>query len=333
MNKAAFIMPHYSDGSEKDLQHLKTAVNSILEQTDEDWILVLIDNASPSPAVRPQLEDIAKLSPEKIVLLFNENENIGPGFARNMGIDYAKKLGCPFVLFMDNDDISDKRRLEVVRKTFDEMPDANVVYSTFITIDQNGDFIPDNLNFPNVLEIIEGHRTDPVEGENAWIKIAAEKNYTNLTSSTAVRTELAYKEKFPNCRVSEDTHTWLRYGAHKGKFVYKSEIPTLYRNKITLSSKMLTRDWDEEFYRQKAAADTDGFMEAMKIALGNGNISNEDVPLITVKFRLRLALSMNNGRHLGFAKEQIAQAQKISKELTQELVNETKSFDSLKHLL
>jgi glycosyltransferase involved in cell wall biosynthesis len=310
---AAFIMPHFGYGDKTDMQYLQIAITSILNQTDENWMLILVDDGSPNVFVKSQLYDIAQLSPGKIHLLFCD-ANAGPGTARNVGIEYARKMQCPFVLFADADDLSDKRRLEVVRKTFAKQSDVNVVYSTFIAIDENGDVVPDDKICFSIREILQGHKLNPVEGENAWIQIATEKNYTNLTSSTAVKTKLAYKTKFPSYKVSEDSHTWLRYGAHKGKFIYRPEIPTMYR--VKLNSGSATRARESDFYKQKAFVDTDGFIEAMKIALRNGNIHYRDVSMLSVKFHIRLAVSMMCGEQFQLAKEEINTAQNISRHMT-----------------
>ena len=43
-NTPMFIMPFKLNGSELELRHFRTAVNSIKNQTDENWELILIDS-------------------------------------------------------------------------------------------------------------------------------------------------------------------------------------------------------------------------------------------------------------------------------------------------
>lgn len=64
-----------------------------------------------------------------------------------------------------------------------------------------------------------------------------EENYINLTSCKAVRTSLAVAEEFPEASVSEDRHTWMRYGAHPGKFVFLLEIKDGYRIRRGVASR------------------------------------------------------------------------------------------------
>ena len=94
------------------------------------------------------------------------------GTARNKGVQYANAIGAPFILFNDSDDISDPRRLELVRKAFEEDDTVNVVYTSFDVIDENDNIVPPDKVNMSVQEIIDGHKVDVVEGENAWISIA-----------------------------------------------------------------------------------------------------------------------------------------------------------------
>ena len=44
----AFIVPHYNDGNEIELKWFGEALNSIKLQTDNDWKIIVIDDASTS---------------------------------------------------------------------------------------------------------------------------------------------------------------------------------------------------------------------------------------------------------------------------------------------
>jgi hypothetical protein len=62
-----------------------------------------------------------------------------------------------------------------------------------------------------------------------WIAIGTETGYVNHTSSTAVRTDVALAHPFPDERVSEDAHTWLRYSAGGARFAYLDAPWSAYR--------------------------------------------------------------------------------------------------------
>lgn len=229
----------------------------------------------------------------------------------------AYEKGSPFILFNDADDISHPKRLETVRKEFIQNPQAAVVYSTFQVIDENSNPVDEKCLTPSILEILEGHKENPVCGSNAWIQIGIEKGYTNLTSSTAVRTDVAFKYPFPAERVSEDQHAWLRYSAGGGDYIYSPHIPSKYR--IPQGTPTVSRARIMHYYEQKAAVDTDGFLEALRIAQENGKFKGDKDSLL-VKFYVKLAETLGRENQNKLAAEQIAKAASISLEKTKEVL-------------
>ena len=311
---AAFVMPVKISGSERELRFLREAVDSIKRQTDEDWVLILVDDFSDNERVSAELEEIASDLKGRTELIHLE-QNVGAGQARNVGISRAAELGAPFILYNDSDDISHPRRLELCRRAFADEA-VNVVYMSFDIIDENGAVrSPEGVNM-SVWEILDGHKRDIVEGENAWRQIAVRKNYTNQTSSTAVRTSIALKAPFPRRSVSEDAHTWLRYGAYPGKFVFVPEIKNQYR--ICRDQASRSRSVNTDFYEQKQAMDTEGFEEAMKLAEGFGSVRPEEENDIRRAFLVRLALSLLHGGASALAEQLISRAAALSPEKTRE---------------
>ena len=181
-------------------------------------------------------------------------------------------------------------------------------------IDQNGDVTPhDEISLP-VREIIDGHKTDVVEGEHAWIQIATKKKYTNLTSCTAAKTSLASEEPFPNTSCSEDCHTWMRYGAHPGKFVFLREIKGKYRVCRGIQSR--SRSQHADFYEQMFKSDSDGFEQAMIRAKNFGTMDGRDENDLRVAFHVRLALNLLHSGVTDYCKKSLDIAMNISEERT-----------------
>ena len=232
----------------------------------------------------------------------------------------AYKLRCPFILYNDSDDISNKDRLRETRKIFDD-PKVNVVYSSFKVIDEFDNLVPEKNLCDSIKEILDGHKSDIVEGENSWLKIALKKNYTNLTSATSVKTSLAYMEKFPIKRVSEDSHTWLRYGAHSGKFVFLKGCETLYRIKINTDSS--SRAKIKNFYKLKAKTDVNGFKKAEKVYFKRfPNVNNAIIKNNRAKFFLKEAISIAYGKDYITATKLLNKAIKINnKTVLEEIIN------------
>ncbi len=78
-------------------QYADRAVQSVIDQTYEDWELFIIDDNSDTPYQLPKCCSLAK---QKIAILRND-KNLGPGLSRQKGLDLA--LG-EFVCFLDSDD-------------------------------------------------------------------------------------------------------------------------------------------------------------------------------------------------------------------------------------
>jgi glycosyltransferase involved in cell wall biosynthesis len=209
---ATFVMPHWSEGDEASKKYIDETIDSIIAQTDDNWQLIIVDDLSPSEEIKKFLETLKDKAPGKIHIIYSD-KNQGPGVCRNIGIDWAAEQGSPFVLFNDADDISHKDRLKISRQILAEDSDATVVYTTFDVIDENSNVVPREKLSPSIIEIIDSHKGNPPQGENAWIAIATETGYTNLTSATTVRIDAAKDYPFPPAKVSEDSHTWMRYAA------------------------------------------------------------------------------------------------------------------------
>ncbi len=309
---AVFVMPVKIAGNEMSLNHFRIAVESIKKQTDSDWKLVIVDDYSDDKRVSEAIEKVKSDLGEKVHVIYSDR-NYGTGQARNKGVRYAAEIGAPFILFNDADDISDPTRLALVRGAFADET-VNVVYTSFDVIDENGDPVPREKISKSVLEIIDGHKQDIVEGENAWIPIAIRKKYTNLTSCTAVRTSLAIEEPFPALSVSEDCHTWFRYAAHPGKFVFLREIKGGYR--ICSGTQSRSRSLNADFYERMFKADSDGFEQALKLAKKYGTTGGIDENEVRVGFYVRLALTLLHGASREYCKKVLDHANSISKEKT-----------------
>lgn len=314
----AFIMPVKLNGEETELRHFYDSIASIKNQTDEDWVLVIVDDYSHNEKVYEAIDTVKADLKEKVHVIYS-HQNYGAGTARNIGIRYANEIGAPFILFNDSDDLSDPRRLELVRKAFEEDETVNVVYTSFDVIDENDNPVPLEKVNPTVKEIIDGHTVDVVEGECAWIGIATKKKYTNLTSCTAVKTSLAVAEPFPKSSVSEDCHTWLRYGAHPGKFVFLKEIKGKYR--ICSGTASRSRSEHDDFYEKMLDMDAAGFEEAVKIAQKYDTMGGLDENDLRTAFYVRLALCLFHGGDENYCKKALAVACDISRNQTLRLID------------
>ncbi|MDD7143892.1 MAG: glycosyltransferase family 2 protein [bacterium] len=116
MSKVSIIMPIYN--AEK---YLREAIESVLNQTYEDFELLLINDKSTDKS-----KDICSEYMQRdgrIVLLENNSDRHGPGATRNIGLDYATG---DYIYFMDADDWVEKTLLQCAVNRMLET-DANIV--------------------------------------------------------------------------------------------------------------------------------------------------------------------------------------------------------------
>lgn len=284
--KATFVMPFWTKDLQASKKDMDETIKGILNQTDKNWQIVIVDDASPSQDAKEYLKSLEAKMPDKIHVILND-KNEGPGQSRNIGIEWANKTNSPIILFNDSDDISHPDRLKKVREIFANNPEASLVYSTFNIIDESGKSVEYKKLSPSICEILDGHKNNPPQGKNAWIDIATETGYINLTSSTSVKTDVAFKYPFPKERVSEDQHTWLRYSAGGDSYVYEGSIPSEYRIPQNTGSASRAREGD--FYATKERVDTDGFKQAISIAIDNKKIDRSQVNGLWARFYVKEA--------------------------------------------
>ena len=308
---ATFVMPYYADRPQSGDWPDET-VGALLAQTDPDWVLVIVDDASPDACARDRLRAISCENADRVFVVFEER-NRGAGACRNRGVHWAKERGSPLVLFNDADDLSHPRRLEVIKMFLLRQSAVDFVYSSVAVIDERGVEVPPNRLIPALQEILEAHQGAPVEGPDAWIRMGTATGYTCVTSTVAVRTDLAVAYPFPQARFSEDTHTWLRMSAGGTGVAFVEGIPTRYRVPQDVRGQCSRDRIGEGCDRIKARVDTAGFAKAITLAMRQGRIDGEDVRILWERFYLRLAQTMRRGGRHDLANDLVDRAELAGK--------------------
>ena len=314
---SAFIIPYHVNGHDqhgREKPVIADTIEGLFSQTDEDWSAIIVVDMPLNEENHDYLIKIRQQYYPKIDVIFLE-QNVGPGVSRNLGVLAALERNHSIILFNDADDISHPKRLEVVKKIFLEQPQVDVVYSTFEVIDENNRLTPIEKISSPILEILESHMQNPIEGDNIWIKMGTETGITNITSSTAVRMKFAYHCPFPDEKASEDFHCWMRMSAFGANFKYTSLIPTKYRIPSFMKYQASrTRIGQSNFNQIKARVDSDGFSKAIEIALARGALKPEEIPTIKAKFYKRLAQSMRREMENKLADELLNKAARLEYE-------------------
>jgi glycosyltransferase involved in cell wall biosynthesis len=287
---ATFVMPFYGDRPDHRT-YLEAALDGLHQQTDQDWNLVIVDDASPLEENRRYLREVERSSSARITVL-EMPSNSGQGACRNVGVRWAADRGSEIILFHDADDVSHPRRLDLTRLTFLDEPCTDFVYSTFIAVDEHGKTIPASRLTPSIAEILEPHCRYPVFGRDAWIRMGTETGFTTPTTTVGVRTVLALSQPFAEIRGSEDTNTYFRMAAASTGLTYIPAIPQLYRIPSGEFGSSDRSRIGSAYYPAMAANDRAGFFEAIDIALSLGKISRHDVAELQSRFLVRLGETM-----------------------------------------
>lgn len=125
MPKVSVIIPVYN--SEK---FVKEAVLSILNQTYQDFEIIVIDDASQDASIR----EIQELPQDKITILHNE-VNKGISYSRNRGLEASHG---EYIALLDHDDIAVLDRLECEVNYLDIHKEISVVGGHHRHIDEVG---------------------------------------------------------------------------------------------------------------------------------------------------------------------------------------------------
>jgi len=286
---AAVVMPHRTSDLNASDGFLRDALDGLAAQTDDGWHLFLVDNASPVPDVREYLHERTRhLGGRATVAVAPDNR--GAGHARNLGIALAAAMGCPSVSYNDADDVSPPERIATVRATF-ERPDVNVTFGAFRPIDRNGAPVRPEDQAPHLLRIQGELAQLPDELTDPFVLMATQVGYFMLTSATSVRTAIARSHPWPSAYSAEDLHTWYRYCAHGGTFVYHRSMRIGYRvTGDNAGSESADRYGEAStFWESLDRLEIDGFTRGLDVAVARGIVAAEDRYAVTAAFHDRTA--------------------------------------------
>lgn len=114
----------------KRAQFITRAINSVLNQTYQDFELIIVDDNNPNTIYRKQLEDIMKQYKDNDKIKYIQHEcNKNGSAARNTGIKEARG---EYIAFLDDDDYYMPDRLEILVNSLSKNKEYNAAYSSVI---------------------------------------------------------------------------------------------------------------------------------------------------------------------------------------------------------
>lgn len=188
--------------------YFRQAIESILNQTLQDWELVIVEDPSPNPA-----SEILKDYPDPRIRHFVNPKRTSLVEQRNRCLQEAR---ADLAACQDADDISEPERLEKQVAFMDSHPEITVLGTQLAVIDEEGNFL--------------GYRHYPCDHQNIIQKM---QSYNPIANPSVIfwRKEICeaggYRYgKYPKV---EDYELWCRLAKKEAKFANLPEALVRYR--------------------------------------------------------------------------------------------------------
>ena len=124
------IIPTYNQA-----KYLKDALNSLIDQTFEDWECIIINDGSTDDTG----EVIRSYAGKDSRICYVEQANSGLAAARNRGLEKVKGR---YIQFLDSDDALHKNKLQLQLALLSQTKELALSYSDYITSIENDLSIP-----------------------------------------------------------------------------------------------------------------------------------------------------------------------------------------------
>lgn len=209
-------------------QFITETLNSVINQTFQDWELILIDDASTDKSL--QIAQTFQI--DNRIKLLALTENNGTAHCRNLGTEISKGI---YIAFLDADDLWHSKKLERQLQFMKEHR-CNVSFTSYLQIDEDGNSLNKRI------------RAMPYLSYNKQLH----NNYIgNLTGMYDV--DILGKIIAPNIRKRQDWAVWLEAIKRSGKpakglqedlAFYRLRKGSISSNKINLLK------YNFQFYRK-----------------------------------------------------------------------------------
>lgn len=226
--KFSILLPTY----ESNIAHLKATINSVMEQTYQNWELCISDDGSTDPDLISFLSDLKKRQKVKIYFS-NINQNI------SLNTNTAAKLATgKYLCLLDHDDILWPNALYEVAKSIENNPNAKLIYTDEDKIKGNVHLSPflkknlnliilRNVNFFNHFTIISRDLFNKLAGLNGGIEGAQDWDLYLRASKMLKNSEIVHIDKILySWRISQTSSA----SPHTKKYAYSIQEKVLREN-------------------------------------------------------------------------------------------------------
>ena len=194
----SIIMPAYN--SEK---YVKTAIDSVLNQTYSNWELIVVDDCS----LDDTFKIISNYSDDRIKIFSNE-KNTGVSLTRKFALEQANGK---WIALLDSDDAWDSKKLEI-QMMFQEKNDADLLFTASAFMDDDGNRLKWVQHAPDQLKYRQLLKQNILSNSSALIRTDLYKN--NLVLDDTLHEDFA-------CWLNVMSNGIVAYGIDEPLLIYR----------------------------------------------------------------------------------------------------------------
>lgn len=214
---------------------IRETINSVLNQTYQNFEIIIIDDESTDNTVSILKEFSNKYNRIKYFQIPHAGR---PSVPRNYG---TEKSNGEFIAFLDADDIWVKNKLEIQLKEFEKNPKNILVYSMSVTFRDVNLFSANYEVLPLLYKVCRTKQDFITKGNSITCSsVLLKKEYFKKVNGF---------DEDPKLQV-EDYDLWIRL-SELGLFTFIPRIQTYYR----IHGKQFSSDWETKQNRVKYLAD------------------------------------------------------------------------------
>lgn len=219
MPRASIIIPAYNAEN-----YIGLTLNSIIQQTYEDFECLVIDDGSTDNTIAVA----TSFNDPRIKILSGSNSG-GPAKPRNVGLNNASG---EYIFMFDSDDIMLPKKLALSVDALDRNPSANLLFTNFQSIDENGKVIKENFlhEYETLWEIVDKNVTHPLEirAEDVFSPLI-KVNFIGTSSVVLRKSSLKEANRFnESLKNSDDRLFWIEF-ARCNNFLFLNALLHQYR--------------------------------------------------------------------------------------------------------
>jgi glycosyltransferase involved in cell wall biosynthesis len=299
MIAVSVVVPIYNAG-----RFLREAVEGVLQQTFNDWELLLVDDGSLDGSIQLAAEYAQRFAPKVRQLFHPDRRNHGLGATRNRGVEEATGK---YVAFLDADDVWLPDKLERQVRLLEQHPNVGLLYTKALSVDENTKEVTRPL-YPVcfVGEVGSGTAERPYNAYEGLLNFDMGV-YAPVSTVIVSRHLLSEIGSFPvGCKyLSEDVITWTLI-AKRASLYFDPTVTAFYRmHNAGWTSKQNAfslLETELEYYCRVAATEPrmDAFLADHMARLIKVYWSHDGVPLSLRLARIReIIRCLRNHRALG----------------------------------